>query len=690
MEAAPQDDPYLWLEDIDGERALSWVRAHNENTKARYEGTKLFQDIYRCTLEALDSQDKLIYPRLMGPLVYNFWRDAQHKRGILRCTQLEAYLSSDPHWQTILDVDQLAEDEEENWVYAGHHPLPPRYDRTLLRLSRGGSDAVVIREFDLSQGTFIQNGFSLPEAKSDVAWKDADTLYVGTNFGPGTLTNSGYPRQIKVWKRGQPLEQAHLLFEGSKDDLAVGVWVVRRTQESYDFITRALDFWNDEKFLVNGNEVKRLDLPTDAPLQGIYQGQALVALRSDWKRPEATYTQGSIISLPLRDLTCPPKPNDLNSSAPISQSAQAHVLFHSVDGGTVESVDSIAHQVLVTLTHNVRTQLFSYTFDGTRWTPKEVTAGVGGTTALANTSRVRDDYFSTHENFLSPTTLFYHDQNKKVQSLQSLPARFDTTGMTCQQFWATSKDGTLIPYDVIGKPGPEPQPTLLYGYGGFEVSLLPSYLSLAGPAWLKRGGLYVNANIRGGGEFGPSWHQAALRERRLRAFEDFEAVAEDLIHRGFTIPAQLGIHGRSNGGLLTGTMFTRRPDLFQAVIIGVPLLDMARYTKLLAGASWAAEYGDPDNPDDWAFIKTYSPYHTIDPQARYPVPLIYTSTKDDRVHPGHARKMTARLEELGFPVIYYENIEGGHAGAADNTQAAFITALNYAYLWDRLSGKVHN
>lgn len=674
MAATDDNDPYLWLEEIEGERALEWVKAHNALTKTRYEDTPLFQEIYKTTLDTLDSEEKLVYPSMLGDYVYNFWRDGKNERGLLRRTAREAFVSGQPQWETVLSIDALAKAEGENWVYKGHQSLPPRYDRTLLWLSRGGSDATVLREFDLQSLSFVEGGFTLPEAKSDIAWRDRDCLYVGTDFGPGSMTDSGYPRMVKVWKRGTPLEQAELLHEISPHDLSVGVFVVRAPEEEHDFLMRAIDFWNDEKFLIDDGRLRRLDLPSDAPIQAVYKGQVLVALRSDWQRPEGLFARGSVLSFDLRRLV-------------EGQEQAAGVLFDPADGGSVESVYASGAGLLVGINHNVQTSLWRYELNQGRWSGKEIQVGNVGSTSLASCSRSKESFFITHEDFLTPTAMHFCRSEGQLTHIKSLPARFDSSHLKTEQHWAVSADGTRIPYYQIGPRElalDGQAPTLLYGYGGFEVSLLPSYLSLAGPAWLERGGVYVSANIRGGGEFGPAWHQAALRENRHKAYEDFEAVAEDLIRRGVTSAAKLGVHGRSNGGLLTGAMLTRRPDLFGAVLIGVPLLDMRRYNKLLAGASWMAEYGDPDKPEEWEFIKTYSPYHNIDPKAAYPVPLIFTSTKDDRVHPGHARKMAAKLEDFGFEVIYYENLEGGHAGASNNPQTAFFTALNYVYLWDRL------
>lgn len=666
------EDPYLWLEEVEGEQALEWVKAQNEKTLKKYRNRPEFQEIYDRALEILNSQEKLVYPSMIGDNVVNFWRDDKHERGLIRRMTLSGFLKGSKEWETVLDVDALAAEQEENWVYKGQFILAPEYRRSLVWLSRGGSDASVMREFDLQTKAFVEDGFNLPEAKSEVAWRDQDSLYVGTDFGEGSMTTSGYPRILKLWYRGTPLSEAKTLLEVKEEDLAVQAWVVRRPEGRHDFISRIIDFWNEEKYLVVGEELKKLPVPDDAPTESVFHGRLIVSLRSDWARPEGTFKAGSVLSLKIDEL--------------LAGTGEAELLHDPAQGGTVESVSGLADALVLTVTKDVKTGLTRHWLEGEVWKSEPIDIGSGGTTSMAGSSRSRNDFFCTYQDWLSPTTLTYLDGGKS-RKLQSLPARFKADGLESQQHWATSKDGTRVPYYVIKRKDLEldgTAPTLLYGYGGFEISILPTYLSLVGPSWLQRGGVYVSANIRGGGEFGPTWHQAALREKRPRAYEDFEAVAEDIIAKGITSAKHLGVHGRSNGGLLTGAMLTRRPELFEAVLVGVPLLDMRRYSKLLAGASWMAEYGDPDKPEDWAFIKTWSPYHNIKADGEYPVPLIYTSTKDDRVHPGHARKMAARMMEMGFPVDYYENLEGGHAGASNNPQTAFFTALSYTYLLDRL------
>ena len=665
------DDPYLWLEEVEGEEAIEWVKTQNKETLDKYEETELFKEIEKRSIEILDSKEKLAYPQFVGDEVYNFWRDEKYVRGLIRRMALKDYLNGSQDWEEVLDIDQLAETEDENWVYKGQQIHAPDNKQSMLWLSRGGSDACVVREFDLTKKEFVENGFVVPEAKSDISWKDADTLYVGTKFDDDSMTESGYPRVIKVWKRGTPLADATFLYEVQKEDLAASAWVSRRPEGTHEFVSRSIDFWNEETHYLKGDEKIKLELPTDAPLRGLFHGQLLLTPRSAWGEIPA----GALASVELEAL--------------LSGSAKPVVLYDPGSTGTIESVSGLRDGLLVAITKNVQTTLHKFVPGEESWTEEEVQVSRGGCTSPAATSVWRNDFFLSHEVFVTPTTLYHHDGQSQLTKMKSLPERFKSDDIVCEQLWVESPDGTQVPYYIMYKdhlPLGADTPTLLYGYGGFEVSLLPRYLSLVGASWLERGGIYVSANIRGGGEFGPSWHQAALRENRHKAFEDFEAVARDLVSRGFTKPRHLAVHGGSNGGLLTGAVLTRHPELFGAVLIGVPLLDMKRFHKLLAGASWMAEYGNPDESKDWSFIKTYSPYQHVERGRNYPPVLLYTSTKDDRVHPGHARKMVAKLKEYGYRVDYYENMEGGHAGVSNNKQQAYLTALIYSYLWEKLGG----
>ena len=663
------DDPYLWLEEVEGEEAIEWVKTQNKETLDKYEESELFKEIEKRSLEILDSKEKLAYPQFVGEEVYNFWRDEKYVRGLIRRMPLEDYLKGSQEWEEVLDIDRLAESEDENWVYKGQQIHTPENRRSMLWLSRGGSDACVVREFDLQKKEFVEDGFVVPEAKSDISWKDADTLYVGTKFDDDSMTESGYPRVIKVWNRGTPLAEAVFLYEVQKEDLAASAWVSRRPEGCHEFVSRSIDFWNEETHYLKDGEKIKLELPTDAPLRGLFQGQILLTPRSQWGEIPA----GALASVKLDEL--------------LAGSANPIVLYDPGAAGTIESVSGLKDGLLVAITKNVQTSLHKFVPGEEGWLEEEVQVSRGGCTSPAATSVWRNDFFLSHEDFITPTTLYHHDGQTQLTKIKSLPERFCSDDIVCEQLWVESPDGTRVPYYIMYKdhlPLGADTPTLLYGYGGFEVSLLPRYLSLVGASWLERGGIYVSANIRGGGEFGPSWHQAALRENRLKAFEDFEAVARDLVSRGFTKPRRLAVHGGSNGGLLTGAVLTRHPELFGAVLIGVPLLDMRRFHKLLAGASWMAEYGNPDESKDWSFIKTYSPYQNVERGRNYPPVLLYTSTKDDRVHPGHARKMVAKLKEYGYRVDYYENMEGGHAGVSNNKQQAYLTALIYSYLWEKL------
>ena len=663
------EDPFLWLEEVEGEEAIKWVKAQNSTTLSKYEGSERFCEIEKRSLEILDSKEKLVYPQFVGDQIFNFWRDETYVRGLIRRVCLDDYLSGSPEWEEVLNLDKLAEDEDENWVYKGQQILSPECERSLIWLSRGGSDACVVREFDLLKKEFVEDGFVVPEAKSDISWKDRDTLYLGTKFDEDSMTESGYPRVIKIWRRGTPLKEATFLYEVAKTDLAAHAWVSRRPENRHEFLCRTIDFWNEETFYLENGEKTLLPLPTDAPLRGLFHDRLLLTPRSQW----GDVASGALVAVSLEQLRA-------GNVDPV-------VVHDPGEGGTIESVSCVKDAVLVAITRNVQTTLHRFTLEDDVWTSEAIPVGKGGCISLAATSAWRNDFFLTHEDFLRPTTLYYHDSEQELTKVQSLPERFNAEDLVCEQLWVESMDGTKVPYYILYKgelPEGSDTPTLLYGYGGFEVSLLPRYLSLVGSNWLEKGGIYVSANIRGGGEFGPSWHQAALRDKRHKAFEDFEAVARDVVQRGFTKPRHLAVHGGSNGGLLTGAVLTRHPELFGAVLIGVPLLDMKRFHKLLAGASWMAEYGNPDEDKDWAFIKTYSPYQHVKKRRDYPPVLLYTSTKDDRVHPGHARKMVAKLKDYGHRVDYYENMEGGHAGVSNNKQQAFLTALIYSYLWDKL------
>ena len=655
-------DPYLWLEDVTGDAALDWVRSHNEPTLAQL-GDADFEAMRAEALEVLDTDARIPYVRRRGKYLYNFWRDETNPRGLWRRTTLESYRTEQPDWDVVIDVDELARTDDTNWVWAGADVIEPDHSLALISLSRGGADAVVVREFDMRTSAFVPGGFELPEAKTQISWEDEDTLLVGTDFGEGSLTDSGYARLVKRWRRGTPLADAVQVYAGERTDVIVAASVDRTPGYQRTLISRAVDFFNDEIYELRDGQLVRIDAPTDASLS-VHRGWLLIELRTDWDN----YRAGSLLAADYdefvsgtKNLTVVFEPDERTSLHQYSWTRDKLVL--------VTLADVASHVQIVT--------------PGT-WTAVDL-AGVppNTNTVIAGADSDGDEIFLDSSGFLTPSQLLHGTADGPVSPIKAAPGFFDTTGLQVSQHFATSADGTSIPYFVVGRPGAA-GPTLLGGYGGFEVSRTPGYDGVLGRLWLARGGTYVLANIRGGGEYGPGWHTQAMREGRHLVDEDFAAVAADLVARGVTTVDRLGAQGGSNGGLLMGIMLTRYPDRFGALVCSVPLLDMKRFHLLLAGASWMAEYGNPDDPGDWEFISKYSPYQNISADRTYPPILITTSTRDDRVHPGHARKMTAALEEAGHPVSYYENIEGGHGGAADNSQAAFRSALIYRYLWQTI------
>ncbi|WP_081292835.1 prolyl oligopeptidase family serine peptidase [Mycobacterium colombiense] len=670
--AAPEDDqdPYLWLEDVTGDEALDWVRARNEPTLARFRDEN-FERMRTEALEVLDTDARIPYVVRRGEHLYNFWRDAANPRGLWRRTTLDSYRTESPEWDVLIDVDELGRADGEKWVWAGAGVIYPEYTRALVSLSRGGSDASIVREFDMLTRQFVDDGFQLPEAKSQVSWADPDTVLVGTDFGPDSLTDSGYPRVVKRWRRGTPLTEAETVFEGARSDVNVVASASRIPGYERTLIGRALDFWNEEVYELRGTELIRIDAPTDASVS-LHREWLLIELRSDWSLGEATYTAGSLLAA--------------NYDEFLAGTAQLQVIFEPDQHTALNHYAWTEDRLLIVSLADVASRVEIVTPGDWR---RESVAGIPAATntVVVSADDTGDEFFLDSSGFDSPSRLMRGTDDGQLEQIKSAPGFFDAENISVAQNFVTSQDGTSIPYFVVRGPRASdgPAPTLLYGYGGFESSNTPGYSGVLGRLWLARGGTYVLANIRGGGEYGPGWHTQAMREGRHKVAEDFAAVATDLVDRGITTVEQLGAQGGSNGGLLMGIMLTQYPERFGALVCSVPLLDMKRYHLLLAGASWVAEYGDPDNPDDWAFISEYSPYQNVSSTRRYPPVLMTTSTRDDRVHPGHARKMTAALEAAGHPVFYYENIEGGHAGAADNEQVAFKSALTYSFLWQMLA-----
>jgi prolyl oligopeptidase len=673
--APAPEDRYLWLEDVTGEKALDWARARNAES-ARVLETADFAALEKRILDILDSDARIPYVQKLGPWYYNFWRDAKNPRGLWRRTALAEYRKDQPAWETVIDLDALAAAENENWVWHGADCLKPAYERCLVQLSRGGADADVVREFDLGAKAFVKDGFFVPESKNSVGWLDADHLYVGTDFGPGSMTTSGYPRIAKVWKRGTPLASAQTVYEAKAEDMMATAFRDHTKGFERDFVYRAVTFYSNEMFLRRDGKLVKIEKP-DSAIANVHRDLLLLQLRDDWTVGGRAWPAGALLATDFEGF--------------LKGERRFDALFEPTDRKSLAGYSPTLGHVLLNELDNVKNRLYVLTRKDGKWTrePLPGLPDLGTVSASAVDEEESDDYFLTVTDYLTPTSLSLGTVGKgPAERLKQLPAFFSASGLVTTQHEATSKDGTRIPYFQVSRKDlvlDGRNPTLLYGYGGFEIAEVPAYSPGQGVAWLEKGGVYVVANIRGGGEFGPKWHQAALKANRNRAYEDFIAVAEDLIRRRVTSTPHLGIRGGSNGGLLMGNMITMRPDLWGAVVCQVPLLDMRRYHTLLAGASWMGEYGNPDDPKEWAFLKAYSPYHNVKDGVKYPPTLYMTSTRDDRVHPGHARKMMALMAEKGQDALYYENIEGGHGGAANNKQAAHMNALAYSFLWQKLS-----
>lgn len=674
QETAAVTDPYAWLEDVAGDKQLAWVREQNAKSESEIASTPEFKQLEADIRSILDSDAKIPGVQKIGPWYYNFWKDRNHERGVWRRTTLEEYRKPDPQWETVLDLDALNKAEGENWVWHGANCLKPKYERCLVALSRGGADADVTREFDLAKKEWVKDGFFRAEAKGGLGWIDENTVYVYTDFGSGSMTSSGYPRIVKEWKRGTPLAQAEVVYEGKPEDMYIAASHDHTPGFERDFVSRTLAFYNDELYLRGTDgRLAKVDAPNSAN-KGVTREWLTLELREPWAVGGKTYAAGSLLAAKFDDF--------------MAGKREFEVLFAPTDTTSLAGYTWTKSHLVLNVLDNVKNRLSVLTPAAQGWqrsdfvgAPAIGTVGVG-----AVDSDESDAVWLTATDYLTPTTLSLAQIGKQPEALKSNPAFFDASTHVVEQHFATSKDGTRVPYFLVRPKALKRDgkaPTLLYGYGGFEISMTPGYSGGVGKGWLEKGGVYAVANIRGGGEYGPRWHQAALKANRHKAYEDFAAVAQDLVAEKVTSPAHLGIQGGSNGGLLTGNMLTQYPQLFGAVVVQVPLLDMKRYSHLLAGASWMAEYGNPDTAD-WDFIKTFSPYHLFDAKKDYPPALFMTSTRDDRVHPAHARKMHALMSAAGKDVRYYENIEGGHGGAANNAQAAHMSALAYTFLWQQL------
>jgi prolyl oligopeptidase len=684
MQEVMHTDPYLWLEEVEGDAALNWVRQQNERSLAKIQQHPTYALNLAAAMELATSQERIPYGTVRDGMVYNFWQDDANVRGLWRRTSLASYETNSPTWETLLDVDQLAEAEDKNWVYKGADCLQrknTKVTRCLLSLSDGGKDAVVVREFDLLKKTFIDDGFVTPEAKQDLAWIDQNTVLLATDWGNdgATLTESGYPSSVRLWRRGQPLTEAQELYAGAASD--VGVWPWSAELDSGEIVYGAIQantFFTTTYWRLGDGEALQLPVPAKSSLGDIFEGYQFLMLRQDWVIGEQnkTFQNGDLVAFNF---------NQLLSSRRLPP---VELVFRANDQQAVIGVSVVGGTALLSINDNVVSKLLRLEHTKNGWQAQPIDLPGTGQASVVFASRYVDQAFIRYEDFLTPDSLLKFDApTNTLSTLKSLSPKFNAEGLVVHQKQATSKDGTQIPFFVIHQQDivlDSSTPTLLYGYGGFEVSMIPAYSAGIGRLWLEQGGAYVLANIRGGGEFGPKWHQAGLKSKRQRVFDDFIAVGEALIAMQITSPQHLGIMGGSNGGLLMGVMLNQRPDLWNAVVIQVPLLDMLRYHKLLAGASWVDEYGDPDLPAERAFLQLISPYQNFDANKDYPTPLFVTSTKDDRVHPGHARKMAKLFEAAGKPFLYYENIDGGHSAAANQEERAQRTALEFTYLAERL------
>ncbi len=675
--AQPADDPFAWMDEIEGDRALAWARAENARSLPVLQSDRRYAGLHQAALDIVNARDRIPGVGFSGDgTLGNFWQDAAHVRGLWRRTTLDSYRTAEPVWETVLDFDALAKAEGKNWVYKGATCLAPADRYCLVQLSDGGKDAVTLREFDTVTKSFVDGGFVAPDGKQNVSWLDKDTLLIARDWGPGTMTRSSYPFVLKIWRRGTPLSAATEIYRGTPDDVSVSPVVLRNADGVVQavMIARSASFFETEYFLATDQGPVKMPFPTRSSLRGLLDGKLVFSLDEDWAAQDLK--QGDLAAIDLEALTADPA------------TARATLILRPSAAQSIEGVNISRNRLIVGLIENVTGKALVFTPGPNGWTstpldlPSNVTIGVG------SASETDDRVFFTVTGYLTPSTLWLADAaSGKLEKLKSSPPKFDASTHLVEQLWATSKDGTRVPYFVVRPKDLKydgSAPTLLYAYGGFQQSMKPGYSATVGKLWLENGGVYVGANIRGGGEFGPAWHEAGLKANRQRVYDDFFAVSEDLVARKITSPRRLGIMGGSNGGLLMGVALTQRPELYNAVVIQVPLFDMLGYTKLGAGASWVGEYGDPAIPEERAWIASYDPYSNLKAGKPYPQVFIETSTKDDRVHPAHARKAGARLGALGYGYLYYENIDGGHSAAANLGETATRLALEYTYLMQRL------
>ncbi len=669
---APADDPFVWLEDWTGPRAMQWVEAENKATVATLQGDPRYAGYFKDALAIASAKDRIAMPMLIHGRIYNFWRDADHPQGIWRYTSEADYATDTPRWTTVLDLDALSKADGKKWVWKGATILDPDERLALINLSDGGEDAVTLREFDLTTGQFVAGGFDIPTSKQNAAWLDKDTVLLARDWGEGSMTVSGYPFVVKIVKRGQPLSAAQEIYRGQASD-QVGTFPMVLSDGAGNraaFLYRGITFFGNETYLVTADGVKKLPLPAKSQLQGMVQGQVLIQTSQAWTSGGVTVPSGSLAAVPL---------TALQAGRPL----QPQLLFAPNARQSIDGVAATKDRVILAINDNVRGRVLVLAPGKDKWTTTPVTLPDNATISIATASDKNDKAFLSIAGFLAPTTLWALDAaNPAPHQVKAMPARFDAKGLVVDQFEATSTDGTKIPYFIVHRQDMKADgstPTIMTAYGGFEVPMTPSYAAITGKLWLERGNSFVLANIRGGGEFGPAWHEAGLKTKRQIIYDDFAAVAQDIFTRKLSSPAKFGIYGGSNGGLLMGVEFNQHPELWNAVAIQVPLLDMVRYEQIAAGASWVDEYGSVSVPEEKAFLEKISPYANIRRGVTYPVPYIWTTTKDDRVGPQHARKFAARLKDYGLPYYFYEDTAGGHAGDADIAQGARLQAMQMVY-----------
>jgi prolyl oligopeptidase len=676
--AAPDEDPYLWLEDVDGAKATAWADAESADTMARFGDPGFAAD--RDTLAAiLDRPDNIPYIGRHGDRVFNFWKDANNPRGLWRMTDLASFRTPIPRWEILLDLDALAAKEGEDWIWKGAPTLPGSHDRALVGLSRGGGDATVSREFDIRTREFVRGGFDLPEAKSSVTWLDRDTVLLSSALGEGMATKSGYARTIRLWRRGVDSLAAPVIFETKAEHMSAWGGIERDAGIERLIFADKPNFFETILWIGDRNGPRqRVDAPADAWVSW-HRGWMTIKPRTPWTVAGRAYAPDVVLGISF--------------AAFLSGDRNFMVLFEPEARRSFQGLLWSGDLLVLSILDNLR-PVFEILTPSSGWSRRQLPGmpevGVASVWSLdIEEEESNGDLLAMTQTPTKPATLSLLKHGGSPEILKRAPETFDASGLVVTRHEAVSVDGVRIPYTQVGPAGETGDaPVHMTGYGGFGISQLPYYSASIGKLWLERGGTSVTANIRGGGEFGTPWHEAGRRQGKRLSHDDFAAVAADLVRRGVTRPGRIAAEGGSNGGILITNMMTRYPERFGALLCTIPLIDMRRYSKLLAGASWIAEYGDPDKPEDWKFLSAMSAYHVAEPGRPYPPILIATTRRDDRVHPGHARKMTAKLKSMGYPAWFYELAAGGHGYGKDNKERAAFTALGYAFLRDAIGWKL--